>query len=631
MANLKPDEGFDRWRSRLKRAAFRLTCREVPRLLAAIVRVEAARWGSPRIPCIFSTDLQPLDSSLNENLLTLFGRSNQVLDNRFAFQNRLRTFEGGIDWEVEESPAWLAELHAFDYALDLAMTYRISAEEKYARHLRYLVAHWIAENVPGRVPGWSLDSLARRVRNWILAADLSRAHWEHDREFRDIVVESLTLQCAYLRASVPCEANGLLALDSARALLLASRLFRGDGRKELRRTAFVLLHRVLAARVRGEAGWGRPNPVLRLALAAALLECVIVEPETTESADVLSSLPHVLDDVEGLLLPDGNLALLGPPQREELTHIASLAAVLLMDARWKSLADGFGVYPYLLLGEEGRRRFRSLPERTWKPEQSFSGQSGCARLVGPDSSAVIISDGQPPSDDDHADHLSFEMAIQGQRVIVDSGNYAGEGEPENEAFASAGSHNLLLIDGRAPRYCPALARGGLTQQWRQGTGYLGIGVEDGGYDYLGIRHTRSWFLVDDRFWLIVDRLDGRGTHQVTSLLHYYPTFDLELRSDRALARTRVEAVTVIPVGSSLPAMQVSRGDRGDFPGWYAPRTGIKYRASVLILNWSNLCFPWLGGEIIVQGDQPALSARLVHFHSERIEIEVEGKSFLLPA
>ncbi len=138
-----------RW-SALATAAVKLLSQALPGLAAASLQVEAARFAAPSIPRLFSTHLRPLDPSLNEDLLELYGRAERAMSNHFTFFNRHRNFDAEIDWEAPEGQAWLSELHSFDYALDLGLTYRISGERRYARHLRYLIAHWIAENPPRR-------------------------------------------------------------------------------------------------------------------------------------------------------------------------------------------------------------------------------------------------------------------------------------------------------------------------------------------------------------------------------------------------------------------------------------------------------------------------------------------------
>ena len=130
--------------------------------------IAAAGFEPAPTPHFFSTDVRQISPTLNDDLLELYGRAGQVLANRFAFFNSPQAFDEGIDWEPPQTPSWRAELHACDYAFDLACTFRISGEEVYARQLRYLIAHWIASNPPGSRHRLATAGLARRMRNWML-------------------------------------------------------------------------------------------------------------------------------------------------------------------------------------------------------------------------------------------------------------------------------------------------------------------------------------------------------------------------------------------------------------------------------------------------------------------------------
>ena len=186
--------------------------------------------------------------------MELYGRAGQVLANRFAFFNSPQAFDEGINWEPPQTPSWRAELHACDYVLELACTFRISREEVYARQLRYLIAHWIASNPPAPGTGWQPHVLARRLRNWMLSADFARSDWERDAEFRNLVAESLALQTAFLLSQLDSLPSPAARLDASRALLCASRFFAGNKAREARQSGFDLLASELAASPRRSRG-----------------------------------------------------------------------------------------------------------------------------------------------------------------------------------------------------------------------------------------------------------------------------------------------------------------------------------------------------------------------------------------
>ena len=234
---------FHRWRSRARIGALRCAFRAFPLLAGSALEIAAAEFAPARVPFYFSTDVRQIDPALNDDLLDLYGRAEQVLENRFAFFNSPQSFQAGLNWAPPQSPSWRAELHACDYVLDLACTYRISREDVYARQLRYLIAHWIASNPPVLGTGWQPHVLARRIRNWMLSADFARSDWERDAQFSSLVAKSLALQVTFLLSQLDSLSTPPARLDASRALLCASRFFKGGGAREAWQSGFDLLAR----------------------------------------------------------------------------------------------------------------------------------------------------------------------------------------------------------------------------------------------------------------------------------------------------------------------------------------------------------------------------------------------------
>jgi heparinase II/III-like protein len=628
------EAALERWCSALRQAAANFGHRAFPSLAAAFLQVDAARLTSAAIPQLFSRHLRQIDPSLNDDLLDLYGGSEQVLSNHFSFLNRSHEFEAEINWEIRESPAWLGELHAFDYGLDLAMTYRISGEEKYARHLRHLIAHWVAENPPLRGAGWLPSPLARRVRNWVLAADLARADWEHDPEFRSMISQSLALQCTQLVRQAGLTRSASKTQDQIRGLLLAGKFFGGNPGAQLRAVALELIRQEIETRLHSSQAYALASPGSQLGFAATLLEFLLFQGEQSEARLWQHALREILATLEGVLHPDGRLPLFGLPARDNFADVAALAATYLQDPTWKTLAGKFGILPYMLLGEDGKASFEQLPAQAWQAQSRLLPHAGLYRLVGADASALIVNGQGQSSSGAHVDYATFELSIQGQRVIADSGAYAPEDE-EQEAkyFPDAIAHNLFLVEQAIPGAFIARSVAyprALPHDWESGPGYTGLCLPGLRLPSQKLDHWRAWYCLEGRYWVILDSLEGQGRPSAASLLHFYPTFEVEVSPDRAVARSRVLAVTVIPFGSPKARMKVSRGDGGGYASWYAPAFGIKYPASLLSFGWTNLRLPWVGGQVIVPGADPVSVAAALEAEMDTVSLEVSGKHYRLP-
>lgn len=394
---------LDRLGPAVRWAVARLAYRQFPRAATLALEMDSAGLDVSRIPHFFARDLVQVPPALNDDLLDLFGRSEKLLSNQFTFLNRARKFPEDIDWEPNESAAWRAELHSFDFGLELALYFRVSGEERYARHLRYLIAQWIGANPPGQGSGWALSALARRLRNCILGADLARHDWECDPAFFRLVNQSLALQATFLLRHAPSADDTDMALDCATGLQLAGRFFGGNKGNALRSAGRAILHNIVEEFLApdSDAVHSRPSSVLRL--ARALVEYLVFEscragacpgqPERPAQGPALhyhggddllhgdgdfefwkEKLRAVLNILSGILLPEGELPLFGPApssSADDLADVFGVAAVLLGDSIWKNLAGKLGLLPYMLLGERGRTQFQSLPEIRWRATTCF--------------------------------------------------------------------------------------------------------------------------------------------------------------------------------------------------------------------------------------------------------------------
>jgi hypothetical protein len=228
-------------------------------------------------------------------------------------------------------------------------------------------------------------------------------------------------------------------------------------------------------------------------------------------------------------------------------------------------------------------------------------------MVGPRSSALVIAARVPASAEEHQDFMSYELTLHNHRVVVDSGGFAPE---ESEYFPRARAHNLLLVDGREPRW--QSAESSASVDWAFSQSGARLRMADPGFGFLGLRHERAWFRMENNAWLILDWLEGRGVRRCTSLIHFYPTFEIVAGVDRALVRSRAFSFAVIPLGSAKPQASVSRGDHPQFPGWFSPEFGVKFPTAVLALDWTGVELPWLGGALIAsRADEPFRQVEII--------------------
>jgi hypothetical protein len=220
--------------------------------------------------------------------------------------------------------------------------------------------------------------------------------------------------------------------------------------------------------------------------------------------------------------------------------------------------------------------------------------------------------------------MSYELTLNNHRVVVDSGGFA-PGEPEY--FRRAHAHNILLVDGLEPRWQSVEVSARVDLEFPCACARLRM--SDPGFGFLRLQHQRAWFRMENNAWMILDWLDGRGIHSLTSLIHFYPTFEMVAGIDRTLARSRACSFAVIPVGSAKPLASFSRGDHPQFPGWFSPEFGVKFPTAVLALNWTSVELPWMGGALITSdADEPFRQLETLAAEGV-VRLEYSGKTYEL--
>ncbi len=162
-----------------------------------------------------------------------------------------------------------------------------------------------------------------------------------------------------------------------------------------------------------------------------------------------------------------------------------------------------------------------------------------------------------------------------------------------------------------------------------------ICVDDGGFNFLGVQHQRAFYCLGGIGWAVLDWLTGKGVHRVVNLIHFYPTFEIELREHFAIARSRALSISVIPLGASAssgwspPPMRAARGADAEWPGYYSPDFGLKLESSLLALVMDEIQLPWIGGYLIVPGTEILFRADRADAAERSVAFELGGKPYSL--
>jgi hypothetical protein len=128
----------------------------------------------------------------------------------------------------------------------------------------------------------------------------------------------------------------------------------------------------------------------------------------------------------------------------------------------------------------------------------------------------------------HADCLSFEMAVDGQRIVVDTGTSTYAAGPIRDYERSTAAHNTVEVDGQSQIEVWGAFRVGRrakpTLELMRDDGHvIDLWASHDGYRRLPGRPVhRRRFEIDDASVTVTDLVEGDGSHRVISRVHLRP-------------------------------------------------------------------------------------------------------------
>ena len=351
----------------------------------------------------------------------------------FRFLNttcRLSTWQGWNDPSVDK--LWLYNLHYFD---DLNSS---DSAVRGGWH-RSLIDRWIAENPPPRGNGWEPYPTSLRIVNWVkwsLAGNALEAGWVH----------SLAVQVRWLRNRLEWYLLGNHLLANAKALAIAGLFFEGEEADRWLETGLRIYRHELAEQVLPDGGNFERSPMYHAIILEDLLDLINlagVFPGRVPAGQLASwrdSTQRMLEWLAVMTHPDGEIAFFNDaatgiaPTLMELTAYAGRLGLTLAAGR-----SGTGRAACVAVAASPSSAITQLPD------------SGYVRLSRGDATALldvgpIGPDYQPGHA--HADTLSFELSLFGQRVMVNSGTSCYGISAERLRQRGTAAHNTVTVDGQ---------------------------------------------------------------------------------------------------------------------------------------------------------------------------------------
>ena len=412
--------------------------------------------------------------------------------------NKLRVFQHEIEltngcWNDDDlTPLVRYNLHYFD---DLTAK---DASERREWHSE-LIARWIVENPPAQGVGWEPYPLSLRIVNWIkwlLAGNrLPQAQ-----------LNSLAFQARSLEKQLEFHLLGNHIWANAKALIFAGAFFSGPEADGWLHRGSRLLEREIAEQVLPDGGHFELSPMYHSILLEDLLDIVNLSREYG-----LRAIPGIEDTIkrmQGWLRvmchPDGEISFFNdaafgiasrPQEIDDFASRLGLPAATIPDQRVIHLVDSGYV----------RVKF---PNHVMLIDVANAGASY-----------------QPGHS--HADTLSFEWSLAGQRAFVNSGTSCYGTSAERVRQRGTAAHNTVIVDQQDSsevwsgfRLARRAVPFGLSIN--ETADRVTINCSHSGYRRLPERvtHTRKWLIQASTF--SVSDLVSPKFATATSRLHFHP-------------------------------------------------------------------------------------------------------------
>ena len=407
---------------------------------------------------------------------------------------------GSLDeygWDdPDRAKLWRYNLHYFD---------DLNAKEARARRdwPRALIDRWVAALPPTAGSGWEPYPTSLRIVNWVKFALAGN-------ELSDAWCDSLSVQARWLRKRLEWHLLGNHLFANAKALVFAGLFFDGREADEWLTTGIGILRDELPEQILSDGAQFELSPMYHALALEDFLDLVNIARffgRYDLARELASRIPAMVEWLLKMCHPDGDLAFfndaatkIAPDNAELLRYTEDLGFVI------EPPADGITHYE----------------------------QSGYVRIVlGP---AVVIADLARIGPDylpghAHADSLSFELSLDGERFVVNSGISEYGTGAERQRQRGTAAHSTLVVDSENSSEVWSGFRVGRRAKpfdvklWEEANSFIAKGAHDG-YKHLPGRpvHRREWRLSKDRL-SITDTVEGLGDHQLEVYFHLAPSID----------------------------------------------------------------------------------------------------------
>ena len=547
-------------------------------------RVEnPARLLQKRVPdvgtCRWPLEIDILPPGMQLNLAA------DILAGQMTFLNRTEQVGFPLDWRSDHLPKlWLYNLHYFEWLWALEFVDAKAA-----------MLDWIETHPPAKgQQGWEPYPSSLRLMN------ICGVFWgkfkrevDVDAEFESKLWKSIYLQTEWLMSHLETHLLANHYLENAAALAFAGSCFDGDAAERWLNKGIKILESEIPEQILPDGMHFELSPMYhsRMLYVLAILHAT-ENPRITEL--VSKPIQRMTRAMRHLCHPDGQIALFNdsafgiynePGQllrycedelRTEVGRRRAEAGEQVSESGVEATALQSAVRNPNNEQQATNNLSFSLPDAGY---YGWSDQSGSYLIV---DAGKVGPDYQPGHA--HADLFSYELSLNGCRVIVDAGVHDYEYSELRRYSRSTAAHNTVEINGQDQSEVWGtfrVARRGIPKDivWNSAEAGFKLSGSHNGYERLSgkPKHTRSVEWDGELAALSVcDRVKSGQTVRAISRIHLHPDCAIKEQGNQLF---RIE----YPAGTFEIKLQGSCSISIE-NSWYFPEFGKKIKNTVIELR-----------------------------------------------
>lgn len=494
-----------------------------------------------------------------------------------------------VTWEVNRQ----------QYLVTLGQAYWYTGDERWARTFASHVTAWLDANPPKRGINWASSlEVAFRAMSWVWALHFFRNSPALTPALYARLLNALHVHARHLERylSTYFSPNTHLTGEALGLVHVGAFLPELRGAERWLRTGLDVLTAWLPRQVRADGGYFEQATQYHRYTTEFALHLLVLDgrhgwglgewlrPLVTRLARYLRAVAHpdgtipLIGDDDG-----GKLVLLDARPPDDVRPVLTQLAAVLGDPTLLPSAGELRASVIWLLGAAGGRALDALPptepadlSQAFRDTGVFVIRDGW----GPGAAHAVIDCGPHGAFNAghaHADLLSLTANASGRPLLVDSGTYTYMG-PERNEFRAADAHNVLLVDGSgssepaADSFQWRTATDGRMRNWVAHPEFVYFeGEHDGFARIAGVGMCRrSVLFLPDVGWVVRDRLDAAGSHEVRIHWHLAPDLTAHVPPNSGTATVRDSAAQQV-----LSVAAFGGGTLETETAWISPRYGTR--------------------------------------------------------